>query len=106
MSVKNSIDTIWDRTSDLAICSTASKPLRYPTAVLPHCLYARINLYVGLFWGKRERIRGGQRNDFAFRRIYPVVVYCIKIDMRASLSQNKFVLVDGSTHIVLMERLW
>ena len=29
MSIKNSIDTSWDRTSDLPICSTALQPLCY-----------------------------------------------------------------------------
>ena len=37
MSIKDSNDASWDRTSDLPNCSTAPQPLCYPTAV-PYAL--------------------------------------------------------------------
>jgi len=56
--------------------------------------------------GNEKEFEAINRTIFAFCRIYAVVVYHIKIDICDSLSQNKFVLFDVSTRVILTERLW
>ena len=50
MSIKNSNYTIWDRTSDLPICSTAPEPLYYRGPLsLYICMYVCIYIYIYIY---------------------------------------------------------